>query len=83
MITRKPEHDVAKYYGPYLNANVARKSIEMLRRLFGIYTCSRKFPRDIGKGRPCLYYHMKQCLGVCTGNVSAEEYNEAISNAKA
>ena len=83
MITRKPEHDMAKYYGPYLNANVARKSIEMLRRLFGIYTCSRKFPRDIGKGRPCLYYHMKQCSGVCTGNVSAEEYNEAISNAKA
>ena len=83
MMTRKPEHDGAKYYGPYLNANVARKSIEMLRRLFGIYTCSRKFPRDIGKDRPCLYYHMKQCSGVCTGNVSADEYNEAISNAKA
>lgn len=83
MMTRKPEHDGAKYYGPYLNANTARKSIEMLRRLFGIYTCSRSFPRDAGKGRPCLYYHMKQCSGVCTGEVSAEEYGEAISNAMA
>lgn len=83
VMTRKLENDGAKYYGPYLNANVARKSIEMLRRIFGVYTCGRNFPRDIGKGRPCLYYHMKQCPGICMGNVTSEEYNEVIANARA
>lgn len=81
IMTRKAENDGARYFGPYLNANVARRSIEMLRKIFGIYTCARNFPKDIGKDRPCLYYHMKQCAGVCLGNVTAEEYSDIISNA--
>ncbi len=74
IMTRKMVNDGGKYFGPYLNSNVARGSIELLRKIFGIYTCNRNFPKDIGKGRPCLYYHMKQCRGICTGAVSAEEY---------
>ncbi len=82
VMTRKMEKDGALYFGPYLNANVARGSIELLRRIFGIYTCNRKFPADIGRGRPCLYYHMKQCKGVCRGEVSADEYAGIMDNVK-
>lgn len=82
VMTRKMEKDGAVYFGPYLNANVAKGTIELMRRIFGIYTCSKKFPENIGRERPCLYYHMKQCCGVCTGSVSANEYAEIIGNVR-
>lgn len=82
-MTRRRERDSGKYYGPYVNAAVARETLELLRKLFGLYSCSRVFPRDCGKGRPCLYYHMKQCVGVCTGKVTPEEYQQAVARAAA
>ena len=82
MMVRKRERDNAKYFGPYLNANIARETLELLRKLFGLYSCSRVFPRDCGKERPCLYYHMKQCCGVCTGGITPEEYQQNVRRAE-
>ncbi len=82
FMTRKRERDNAKYYGPYLNAAVARETLELLRKTFGLYSCNREFPRDCGKSRPCLYYHMKQCPGICTGKISPEEYAQMVYNAE-
>ena len=82
-ITRKRERDHAKYFGPYLNVHIARETLDLLRKLFGLYSCNRVFPRDCGKGRPCLYYHMKQCVGVCTGNISPQEYQQTLCRAEA
>ncbi len=81
QMTRKMELDGARYFGPYLNANVARDSIDILRKLFGLYSCNRQFPRDCGRGRPCLYYHMKQCVGVCSGTITPEEYHTVVEQA--
>lgn len=82
LITRKRERDSAKYYGPYLNASVARETLELLRKTFGLYSCHHSFPRDCGKIRPCLYYHIHQCCGVCTGKITPEEYKENIFRAE-
>ncbi len=82
FMTRKRERDNAKYYGPYLNAAVARETLELLRKTFGLYSCNQEFPRDCGKSRPCLYYHMNQCPGICTGKVSPEEYAQMMHRAE-
>ena len=68
IITRKIEKDGAKYFGPYTNTNAVRKTIDVLKRVFKIRTCSKVFPRDIGKDRPCLNYHIGQCLAPCQGD---------------
>ncbi len=76
--TRKRDNDKAKYFGPYSGAGKAYALIELLNKTLNLPTCSRKFPRDIGKERPCIYYQMKRCCGVCTGNVTPEEYGNSI-----
>lgn len=78
VFTRKREADKAKYYGPYSGAGTAYALIELLSRTLRLPTCSRVFPRDIGKGRPCINYQINRCCGVCTGNVSPEEYADSI-----
>ena len=82
LMTRKREKDKGIYFGPYLNAATARESLELVRKLFGLYSCHREFPRDCKKMRPCLYYHMNQCMGICTGEVTPEEYRTALEQAK-
>lgn len=82
VMTRKRERDHAKYYGPYLNVGVARDTLDLLRKLFGLHACNREFPKEFNRGRPCLYYHMKQCPGICTGRVSPEEYRQAVRRAE-
>lgn len=76
--TRKRLADKARYFGPYSGASVAFEIMSLLNKTLGIPSCKLRFPKDIGKGRECLYYQMKQCCGVCMGKVSAEEYNELI-----
>lgn len=78
VMTRKRQNDGGKYFGPYSGTATVFSVINTLSAVLGLPTCKRSFPRDIGKERPCLYYQMKKCCGVCTGNVSEEEYREKI-----
>ncbi len=78
LMTRKRESDKGKYFGPYSGTSTVYSVINTLSSVLGLPTCKRAFPRDIGKERPCLYYQLKKCCGVCTGKISAEEYNEKI-----
>ena len=80
LFSRKMKKDKNKYYGPYTSAAAVKDVIELVKRLYKVRSCSRNLPRDFGKERPCLYYHMKQCTAPCTGNVPEEEYRERISN---
>ncbi len=79
MISRQRRRDKSRYFGPYPNAAAVKDTIELVHRLYGLRTCQRVLPRDIGKERPCLNYHIKQCVGPCTGTVSKEEYQEKIA----
>ncbi len=79
--TRTRRADKGRYFGPYSGASVAGTALRTLQRALGLPTCNRKFPRDIGRERPCLYYQLGQCCGVCTGRVSEEEYAELIHSA--
>ncbi|MBO5295651.1 MAG: excinuclease ABC subunit UvrC [Clostridia bacterium] len=76
--TRRRDADKAKYFGPYSGSGTAYALIELLRRVLRLPSCSRVFPRDIGKERPCIYYQMNRCCGVCTGKVSPEEYAHSV-----
>ena len=72
--TRKRGEDRARYFGPYSGSGVAYALIDLANRTFGLPTCKHHFPEEIGRVRPCLYYQMKRCCGVCTGQISEEEY---------
>lgn len=74
--------DGAEYIGPYMSSWVVKNTVDEANKAFGLPTCSKQFPRDIKKGRPCLNFHLKQCMGVCRGNISQEEYAEIIKQAK-
>jgi excinuclease ABC subunit C len=74
LMTRRVERDGARYFGPYSNVFSVRESMNLIKKLFPIKTCKRVLPRDIGKSRPCLNYHIKQCIGPCTGKVDKETY---------
>lgn len=78
VFTRTRLSDKAKYFGPFSSAGAVYGIMSLLQKTLGIPSCKLSFPRDIGKGRECLYYQMKQCCGVCRGHVSAEEYGELI-----
>ena len=78
MTARSMKKDKSKYFGPYSSAGVVKDVIELTRKLYHLRTCSRVLPRDIGKERPCLYYHIKQCYGPCQGYVSKEAYREQV-----
>ena len=78
IFTRKREGDKAGYFGPYTGTSTVFSIMNLLQKTLGIPSCNRRFPKDIGKERPCVYYQMHQCCGLCTGKVSAEEYGELI-----
>ncbi len=78
IYTRDIKKDKAKYYGPYVNAYAAKEIIDLVRKMFKIRTCHRVLPRDIGKERPCLNYHIKQCEAPCMGYVSEADYRKNI-----
>ena len=73
--------DEATYLGPYKNSFYVKQSVEEANKIFRLPTCNRKFPQDFGKGRPCLNFHIKQCLAPCTGKVKFKEYNENVEQA--
>ncbi len=70
------KNDGAKYFGPYSTISSAYGVVKTVQKCFKVHSCNRKFPRDIGKERPCLYYQIGDCVGPCSGKVSSEEYRE-------
>ena len=76
--TRRVEKDGAKYFGPYSSGFAVNDVLDMLKKLFPIKTCAKVLPRDIGKTRPCLNYHMNLCLAPCQGGVNADDYREMM-----
>ena len=79
LFARRMKKDKAKYFGPYTSAGAVKDVIELVRKLYKVRSCNRVLPRDCGKDRPCLYYHMKQCSAPCQGYVSSEEYKKNIA----
>lgn len=79
MLARKIAKDKAKYFGPYTSAGAVRDTIDLLHKLYHIRSCNRSLPRDTGKERPCLNYHIKQCDAPCQGYISQEEYGKAVA----
>ena len=73
--------DNAEYIGPYTSSYAVKQAVIEANKVFMLPTCNRKFPQDFGKHRPCLNHHIKQCMGVCTGQISQEEYNAVIRQA--
>jgi excinuclease ABC subunit C len=77
-IVREQKKDKAKYFGPYTSVFAVKDTLELLRKIYKIRTCNRNLPKDIGKERPCLYYHMGQCDAPCQGYISEAEYKANI-----
>lgn len=73
--------DDAEYIGPYTSSYAVKQAVKEANKVFMLPTCSRVFPRDFRKARPCLNNHIKQCMGVCTGRISAEEYRATVKQA--
>lgn len=73
--------DGAEYIGPYKSSYYVKSAVEEANKIFMLPTCGRQFPRDFGKARPCLNYHIKQCMAPCTGKVRLEEYRESVRQA--
>lgn len=78
MLARKMVKEKAKYFGPYTSAGAIKDTIELIRKLYYLRSCNRKLPRDIGKERPCLNYHIHQCKAPCQGYISQEEYRKSV-----
>lgn len=77
-MTRKVVKDGARYFGPYMSSFMVKDTLETIKKIFKVRSCNKNLPRDIGKSRPCLYYHIKQCSAPCAGMVSREEYREVF-----
>ncbi len=82
FVTRERKSDRARYFGPYQGSSQAHTALEAVIKIFGLYTCKRTFPRDVGKERPCIYKDMGRCVAPCTGSVSAEEYRALVKCAE-
>lgn len=81
ITAEKQKLDSGEYLGPYTSSFWVKQSVDEANRVFLLPTCSRKFPQEFGRGRPCLNYYIKQCMGVCRGKVSKQEYNQTIREA--
>ena len=80
-MVNKPADDGARYFGPFGGRNETRAAIDAVCEAFRLPTCTRKFPRDIGKERPCLNHHMGRCDGFCRGKPDEREYAERMEQA--
>ncbi len=78
VFTRTRSSDKGKYFGPFSGTATVYSLLDIIYKSLGIPNCKKQFPRDIGKDRPCLYYQLGQCCGLCTGKVSKEEYSSLI-----
>ena len=81
LFSRQMKKDKSKYYGPYTSAGAVKDTIELIRKIYKLRTCSRNLPKDIGKERPCLNYHIKQCDAPCQGYIPEEAYGEKVKKA--
>ena len=81
LFARTMKKDKNKYFGPYTSAGAVKDTIDLIHKLYKIRTCSRNLPKDIGKDRPCLNYHIKQCDAPCQGYISKEQYEESVNQA--
>ena len=81
LFSRDMKKDKSKYFGPYTSAGAVKDTIELIHKLYQIRTCNRNLPRDIGKERPCLNYHIKQCSAPCQDYISKEDYWKSINRA--
>ena len=81
LFSRTMKKDKSRYFGPYTSAAAVKDTIELLNKLYQLRTCNRVLPRDIGIERPCLNYHIKQCMAPCQGYVSKEEYRQQVAGA--
>ena len=81
LFSRTMKKDKSRYFGPFTSAAAVKDTIELLNKLYQLRTCNRVLPRDIGIERPCLNYHIKQCLAPCQGYVSKEEYRQQVAGA--
>lgn len=81
MLAREMKKDKAKYFGPYTSATAVKDTIDLIRKLYHIRSCNRNLPKDIGKERPCLNYHIKQCKAPCQAYISEEAYRKSIEEA--
>ncbi len=81
LFARTMKKDKNKYFGPYTSAGAVKDTIDLIQKIYKIRTCSRVLPRDAGKERPCLNYHIKQCNAPCQGYVDKESYRENITQA--
>lgn len=79
FMTRKHDKDKAKYFGPYTSSMAIKENIELIHRIWPLRRCMKKFPRDLNKERPCLNYHIGQCLAPCNSLISKEDYDIMIS----
>ncbi len=78
LFSRKIKKNGSKFFGPFTSAKAVHDTIELVQKLYKIRTCSQKLPENAGKNRPCLNYHIGQCLAPCQGNVSQEEYRQGV-----
>ncbi len=81
LFSRQMKKDKSRYYGPYTSAAAVKDTIELLNKLFCLRTCNRSLPRDIGIDRPCLNYHIKQCMAPCQGYIDREQYRQQLGQA--
>lgn len=82
LFSRLMKKDKARYFGPFPSADAVREAIELVNKLMGLRTCNRVLPRDIGKDRPCLNYHMGYCTAPCAaGKITKEEYGDRVGKA--
>lgn len=82
FVTRERKSDRGRYFGPYQGSSAAHTALETVVKIFGLYTCRRSFPKDIGKERPCIYRDMGRCVAPCTGGISSEEYRALVKCAE-
>ena len=81
LFSRQMKKDKNKYFGPFTSAGAVKDTIELIRKLYRIRACSRKLPQDMGKDRPCLYYHIHQCDAPCQGYISQADYQKSVKQA--
>ncbi|MBP3309429.1 MAG: excinuclease ABC subunit UvrC [Ruminococcus sp.] len=81
ITTEKNTLQSGRYLGPYTSGFITKQAVNEANRVFMLPTCHKKFPQDFGKGRPCLNYHIKTCMGLCRGRISQKNYCAAVAQA--
>lgn len=78
LFSRQQKKDKSRYFGPYTSAGAVKDTIELVNKIYQLRTCNRNLPRDTGKDRPCLNYHIHQCTAPCQGYITKEAYRERV-----